>query len=80
MLSTILESDRGVAFLGWPTAFLLAEKSTTSHIQSISGRVLFVPKPAFKDINPVAKTGFSIYLIDKVLDIPSPIINGGIWV
>jgi hypothetical protein len=83
MLSTIFDNDRGIAFLGWPTSFIIAEISTNINIhrQSISGQVLFIPKPSFVDINPVAHTGLSIYLIDKVLvDIPSPIINIGIWV
>uniref|UniRef100_A0A914UHR9 Menorin C-terminal domain-containing protein n=1 Tax=Plectus sambesii TaxID=2011161 RepID=A0A914UHR9_9BILA len=85
VLSTIVESNEsGPAFLGWPTAFLLSEhvptRSSMSAPQTVSGRVLFVAKPGFVDTNPIGETGLSIFLLDNVADLPSPIIKGGIRV
>lgn len=79
ILSTIVLSDEGVGFFGWPTSMLLSKTiAKPGFTQSVRGKVLFVPKENYLDVNPMEKSGFSIYLLDSIEDMPSPNIRSGI--
>lgn len=79
LLSTIVLSDEAVGFFGWPAAFLLSKTvAKRGFTQSVRGKVLFVPRENYLDVNPLEKTGFSIYLLDSIEDIASPEISLGI--
>lgn len=79
LLSTIITSDRGLAFVGWPTAFLVSERSaTTGQGQTVSGTVLFVPKRHWMENPTEPITGLSFFLLNRIDDITSPLLRDGI--
>lgn len=81
ILSTIITSDIAVAFVGWPTAFLLSLSTfDISQSHTVSGRVLFVAKRHWKEEIAFTVTGLSIFLLPSVDDIVSPLLKDGIRV
>uniref|UniRef100_A0A915BK54 Menorin C-terminal domain-containing protein n=1 Tax=Parascaris univalens TaxID=6257 RepID=A0A915BK54_PARUN len=81
--SGIVDSTDGVAFLGWPNSFLISllQPPMLPNIQSISAQLTFVRKRNVRrDEDWIDKSGLAIYLPEKVLDIQSPEIDGGIKV
>jgi len=78
VLSTIITSDRGLAFVGWPVAFLISERPAfAAHRQSVSGTVLFVPKLSGTE-DPTESAGLTFFLLNRIDDISSSLLRGGI--
>uniref|UniRef100_A0A8R1TZT8 Uncharacterized protein n=1 Tax=Onchocerca volvulus TaxID=6282 RepID=A0A8R1TZT8_ONCVO len=73
-------SDEGVAFLGWPSAFLISllQPPRFPDIQRITAKLIFVKKKRNIDDDWLKHSGFVIYLLEKVLDLQSPEITTGI--
>ncbi|KHN74751.1 Uncharacterized protein Tcan_14717 [Toxocara canis] len=81
MPSGIVDSTDGVAFLGWPNSFLISllQSPMFPSAQSISAQLTFVRKRNVRgDEDWIEKSGLAVYLPEKVLDIQSPEIDGGI--
>ncbi|VDN17997.1 unnamed protein product [Gongylonema pulchrum] len=75
-------SNEGVAFLGWPTAFLISllQRPLFPSLQRITAQLIFVKKRRNGDNDLLKNSGFTIYLLEKVLDLQSPEITTGIKV
>uniref|UniRef100_A0AAF5PRI2 Uncharacterized protein n=3 Tax=Wuchereria bancrofti TaxID=6293 RepID=A0AAF5PRI2_WUCBA len=73
-------SDEGIAFIGWPTAFLISlmQPSVFPDIQRITAKLIFVKKKQNINDDWLKHSGFVIYLLEKVLDLQSPEITTGI--
>ncbi|CAI4231598.1 unnamed protein product [Auanema sp. JU1783] len=82
MLSTVVRSDHGPAFLGHPSTILLSQLAPPSFPsqQIISGKVHFLMKRVSRHTHVEHKSGLVIYLMDKVHDIESPIIKNSLQV
>ncbi|CAG9530033.1 unnamed protein product [Cercopithifilaria johnstoni] len=78
--SGAIVSDEGIAFLGWPTAFLISlmRPLVFPDIQRITAKLIFVKKKRNINDNWLKNSGFVIYLLEKVLDLQSPEITTGI--
>ncbi|VBB30978.1 unnamed protein product [Acanthocheilonema viteae] len=78
--SGAIVSDEGVAFLGWPTAFLISlmQPLVFPDIQRITAKLIFVKKKQNINDDWLKHSGFVIYLLEKVLDLQSPEITTGI--
>uniref|UniRef100_A0A0R3RKZ1 ANF_receptor domain-containing protein n=1 Tax=Elaeophora elaphi TaxID=1147741 RepID=A0A0R3RKZ1_9BILA len=75
-------SDEGIAFIGWPTAFLISlmRPLVFPNIQRITAKLIFVKKKQNTNDDWFKHSGFVIYLLEKVLDLQSPEITTGIKV
>ncbi|EFO14832.2 hypothetical protein LOAG_13683 [Loa loa] len=78
--SGAIVSDKGIAFLGWPTAFLISliQPSVFPDIQRITAKLIFVKKKQNINDDWLKHSGFVVYLLEKVLDLQSPEITTGI--
>ncbi|KAM3724063.1 Uncharacterized protein ACO02O_07219 [Dirofilaria immitis] len=78
--SGAIVSDEGIAFIGWPTAFLISLKQPPifPDIQRITAKLIFVKKKRNIDDDWLKHSGFVIYLLEKVIDLQSPDITTGI--
>ncbi|VDN02348.1 unnamed protein product [Thelazia callipaeda] len=75
-------SDEGIAFLNWPTAFLISlfQAPVFPDIQRLTAKLIFVKKKRYMKDEWLKDSGFVIYLLEKVTDLQSPEINTGIKV
>ncbi|CAD6197944.1 unnamed protein product [Caenorhabditis auriculariae] len=82
MVSTVVRSEKGPAFLGEPTALLLSQIPPPKYpaTQSIEGKVHFLPKAMAEDVNVDENSGMSIFLMDKVQELDSPKIRDALQV
>uniref|UniRef100_A0A1I7XFS3 HTH_48 domain-containing protein n=1 Tax=Heterorhabditis bacteriophora TaxID=37862 RepID=A0A1I7XFS3_HETBA len=82
ILSTVIRSERGPAFLGKPAGLLFSQIPPPSfpNTQEVSGKVYFLPKSIARDVNVDEKSGLIIYLLDKVQEIESPEIQDSLQV
>uniref|UniRef100_A0A915Q7D0 Uncharacterized protein n=1 Tax=Setaria digitata TaxID=48799 RepID=A0A915Q7D0_9BILA len=80
--SGAIVSDKGIAFLGWPTAFLISllQPPVFPDIQRVTAKLIFVKKKRNNNDDWLKHNGFVIYLLEKVLDLHSPEITTGIKV
>ncbi|CAB3396448.1 unnamed protein product [Caenorhabditis bovis] len=81
VLSTVVRSERGPAFLGEPTSLLLSQIPPPKfpNKQTVNGKVHFLPKRIVTDID-VDESGVSIFLMDRIHDIDSPKIERSVEV
>uniref|UniRef100_A0A183BIJ0 Signal peptide protein n=1 Tax=Globodera pallida TaxID=36090 RepID=A0A183BIJ0_GLOPA len=64
ILSTSMLSPSGVAFLGWPNSLLLSSRPTEAlpSRQTVTGRVMFIPKRQSREVIPQRRSGMVVYL------------------
>ncbi|MFH4977027.1 hypothetical protein AB6A40_003736 [Gnathostoma spinigerum] len=80
MPSGIVESDEGVAFLGWPKSFLISliQPPLFPSQQTLSAKIKFIKKRGAPDELLKERSGLAVYFLEKVVDIQSPNIDDGI--
>lgn len=75
-------SDEGIAYLGWPTAFLISlqQPPIFPDLQRVTAKLIFVKRKRNIDDDWLKHSGFALYLLEKVFDLQTPEITSGIKV